>query len=242
MLWTTAACAHAPVAPPPATPQVINVAIPRSLEPLTSSLRICAGDQPGIALFVDDPPMASGSIADLSISLGNPPPSTGYPIPLAIEKLEVVLNRSNKIDAISTETLRNIFSGQISSWDKLGGQAGPIQVWDYPASDFLHNLFDQAVLRDSPVTSLANLAPSPSEMIASIEANRGAIGYLPAAWLSGEKVNAIKLDPESEPALLLPVVAISQYEPQGALRTFAACLQSGQGHAEIIKHYQAYTP
>lgn len=235
------ACAQAPVATAPATQQVITVALPASLDPLASGLKSCAADQPGLSLFIDDNSSETSSASDFNITFGEPISSAKFSASLAVEDVVVVLNRSNKLNALSTGDLRKIYSGQTSTWQELSSDLGEIQVWDYASSDPLHHIFDQAVLAGSPVTGKAYLAPDPSAMLDSISSNPVAIGYLPRAWVDNN-VTSIKLETDVSTALRLPVLVLASQEPQGILRTFVACLQTGKGHTIIMQHYQPANP
>ena len=236
------ACTQAPVASAPATQQVLTVALPASLEPFAAGLKSCAADQPGISLFIDDVNNETSSPSDLNITFGEPALPTKFSASLAVEDLVVVLNQANNLTALSTGDLRRIYAGQTTTWEELNTHPGEIQVWDYPGSDPLHHIFDQSMLNGSPVTGMAYLAPDPSAMLESISSNPEAIGYLPRAWLSGNKVYPIKLDTNVSTALRLPVLVLADQEPQGALRTFVACLQTGKGHTIIMQHYQPVKP
>ncbi len=236
------ACAHAPLATPPATQQIINVVLPASLEPLEAGLQSCAADQPGIALFVEDPNSEAASASDLAISLGEAANPAAYAAPLAVEDLVVVLNQANRLNLLAANSLRSLYTGQITKWDGLGNPLGAVQVWDYAISDPLHRVFDQAVLKGGPVTSLAYIAPSPADMLEALSSNPDAVGYLPRAWLTDNKVYAVDLDADVKAALHLPVLALASHEPQGVLRNFVACLQTGKGHSEIMKRYQPAKP
>ncbi len=236
------ACDHAPVASAPATQQVLTVALPASLEPIAAGLKSCAADQPGISLFIDDTNDETSSTSDFSITLGEPATPSGFSASLAVEDLVVVINQANKLMALSIDGLRRIYAGQTLRWEEISSHQGAIQAWDYPGSDPLHHVFDQAVLKGNPVTGMAYLAPDPSAMLESISSNSEAIGYLPRAWLSGNKVNLIKLETDATTSLRLPVLILAAHEPQGALRTFVACLQTGNGHTIIMQHYQLAKP
>ena len=242
LLFAGTACEQAPVASPPPTQQVIRVVLPASLGPLQAGLQNCAVDQPGIALFIEDPGSAAVSAPDLAISLGEAASATAYAAPLAAEDLVVVLNQANRLDSSTANSLRGLYTGQISKWDGLGNAKGTVQVWDYPVSDPLHHAFDQAVLKGNPVTSLAYIAPSPADMLEAVSANPQAVGYLPHAWLSQNKVTAVDIDEEIKTAFHFPVLAVASHEPQGALRAFVACLQTGKGHTLIMQHYQPANP
>jgi hypothetical protein len=241
-LLSGTACEHAPAASPPPTQQVINVALPASLEPLDTGLQSCAADQPGIALFVEDPKSPAAAAFDLTISLGEPSDPPAYAASLASEDLVVVLNQSNRLDALAVYSLHSLYTGQITKWDGLGSALGVVQVWDYAISDPLHQSFNQAVLKGSPVASLVFIAPSPAAMLEALSASPQAVGYLPHAWLTDNNVYAVNLAPETKAALHLPVLALAPQEPQGALRTFIACLQTGKGHTVIMQRYQPAKP
>ena len=242
LLCAGTACEQAPLASPPPTQQVIRVVLPASLGPLQAGLQNCASDQPGIALFIEDPGSADASAPDLAISLGEAASPTGYAALLAVEDLVVVLNQANRLDSLTANSLHDLYTGQISKWDDLGNALGAVQVWDYAVSDPLHHAFDKAVLKGSSVTSLAYIAPSPADMLEAVSANPQAVGYMPHAWLSQKKVYAVDLDADTKTAFHFPVLAVAAHEPQGALRTLVACLQTGKGHTFIMQHYQPANP
>jgi hypothetical protein len=240
------ACAQAPVATPPATQQVIRVQLPAALQPLAAGLQTCATAQPDAAVFIDEPGADSTTKPDLTISLGEPATAKTYAAPLASEDLIIVINTKNKLEALSTANLRSLYAGETTTWETVsaGSTLGEVQVWDYPASDSLHQIFMRDVLKDGSVTpavtSLANLAPTPAAMLEAISGSPQAIGYLPRAWFKGEQVHAIKVDTEVAAALHLPVLALADHEPAGALQTFVACLQTGKGQKDILAHYRPW--
>jgi hypothetical protein len=93
-------------------------------------------------------------------------------------------------------------------------------------------IFDQVVLQTQPLTSQAMLAPDPAAMLEAISKDENSIGYLPASFLlsSGSvnpgEVNLVQLDQPLETALDQPVVALTQAEPQGLLRSLLVCLEA----------------
>jgi hypothetical protein len=239
---TASACAHASTTQAPATQQAIIVSLPAALEPMSAGINQCAEDQPGIALFIDDTNDELSYRSDLSIDLGEPTTPAEFAALLASEDIVVILNHKNPLALLSTSDLLSIYTGQTTEWAKVGAYSGAIQVWDYPGSDPLHQAFDQAVLKGSLVSSMAYLAPTPSAMLESISSNPQAVGYLPRAWIKNDEVHALKLDADISASLHLPVLALAFHAPQGALRTFLACLQTGHGHTTIMQHYQAGKP
>jgi ABC-type phosphate transport system substrate-binding protein len=240
------ACAHVPITTPSATQQAIRILLPAALQPLAAGLQACAAAQPEIVVFVEETEADSAIPADLTISLGEPAAAPAYAVALASEDLLIVINPKNKLDTLSAANLRSLYVGEITTWENgrlgvsLGSLLGEVQVWDYPASDSLHKIFQRVVLKDGLVTSLASLVPTPAAMLEAISTNPQAVGYLPRAWLKGDQVHEINVDADVAAALDLPILALADHEPIGALRTFVACLQTGKGQTSILAHYRSW--
>jgi hypothetical protein len=87
-------------------------------------------------------------------------------------------------------------------------------------------------MQEQPVTTAAMLAPDPGAMLETISENIGTIGYLPGSFLATvdpsivSKVKIIQLEPILEAQLRQPVIAITQSEPTGLLRSLLVCLES----------------
>jgi hypothetical protein len=73
---------------------------------------------------------------------------------------------------------------------------------------------------------MAYLVPDPEAMVEAVRADPGAIGYLPASWLTNTAVRSITLETEVLHALLQPILVISHHEPQGLERILISCLQA----------------
>ena len=244
------ACTSAPIGTPPPTQQVIRVQLPVALQPLTAALQACAAAQPEAAVFINEPGADTHAVPDLTIRLGEPAAAQAYAVALASEDLLIVINPQNKLEALSAANLRSLYTGETTNWEtgrlgvSVGSPLGEVQVWDYPSSDSLHQIFLRLVLKNGSVTpavtSLASLAPTPAAMLAAISSSPQAVGYLPRAWLNDQQVRAVKVDADVAAALHLPLLALADHEPQGALRTFVACLQTGRGQTSILAHYRPW--
>jgi hypothetical protein len=69
-----------------------------------------------------------------------------------------------------------------------------------------------------PVTSLARLAASPQQMSDILNSEKNAVGLLPRHWQAGAAREVFRLADA-------PVLALTQSEPQGSIKTLIACLQ-----------------
>ena len=101
-----------------------------------------------------------------------------------------------------------------------------------PEGEPTRHIFDLAVMQNQLTSTEAMLAPDPGAMLEAVSQDRYAIGYLPGSFLTaGEpsftgKVKIIQLESSLEDLLRQPVVAITQGEPEGLLRSLLVCLEA----------------
>ena len=233
-------CLAPPTSTPPPPLQPVEVALTPALTPVQAALHTCALAQPEIALLLTETTASYLPVqtADLSLRLGPPADSTGFAAPLSEEQIVVITNPANPIATMKAGELRSVFNGENERWDELGGRKQSIQVWVYPEGDEISQVFRQAILAGKSFSSLALLAPDPSAMLEAVNGDSAAIGFLPKAWLQGG-VKAIQLDQVLQDSLHQPVLALSEAEPQGAVREFLYCLQSGPGQKVLSERYPA---
>jgi hypothetical protein len=223
---------------PVPTLQTLTITLTPAVQPLEDAIHRCAILQPDVALVVNELPAASigKTSADLAFQYGEVPRTAGFSAAIVQENLVIIIHPENPIKALDRSQLRNLFGGKVQSWDAVGGTSRPVHIWTYLQSDDARQVFDNAVLANSPLSSEAMLAADPSQMTHEIGADPDAIGYAPAAWLTPQ-VKALELRQDLLAELHQPVLALAPTEPQGAARHFLSCLQSGAGQAELIKKY-----
>ena len=143
----------------------------------------------------------------------------------------VMVNQANPLETLSAEQLRALWSGRLPTWQALGGGTEAVEVWTYAEGTALGERFEQAVMAGELTSSTAWLAPDPQAVLEAVAAEPGAIGYLPAAWLEGadnalaEAVRVIQVTTELDEAFRMPVLALTEADPQGALRSLLVCFQ-----------------
>jgi hypothetical protein len=231
-------CNSPPNVTPAPTAQTLTIAITPVLQPLGDALHRCAVAHPEIALIVNEAPASTieDNRADLAFRLGEPPGEIHYAAPVAWDQVVVILHPDNPVESLTGEDLLSLFTGHFSNWKEVGGPDREVIVWVFSPGDETHQIFDAAILQGETVSSLALLAPNSAAMLEGISSDPAAIGYLPKAWLTTE-VRTLQLDERTSSSLHHPVLALASAEPQGLVRTFLICLQSGEGQAEIKAIY-----
>ncbi len=102
---------------------------------------------------------------------------------VARDALTVSVNAQNPIcdimDDMSTETIRQIFSGEISTWDQVDASlpAETINVYIRDLSGGAYEVFQTAVMGESEVTASATQSASMTELATNIANDPWGIGY-----------------------------------------------------------------
>jgi len=97
----------------------------------------------------------------------------------AVDVIAMVVYKSNPVEDITLEQLRDIYLGQIANWSEVGGEDQPITVVVRGKNSGTRGAFDEIVL-DGQEPSSPNLqtAVAASDVAAMVSEDRNAIGYL----------------------------------------------------------------
>lgn len=115
---------------------------------------------------------------------------------VARDALTVSVNAENPIcdvtDDLSTDMIRQIFAGEITTWDKVDASlpAETINVYIRDLSGGAYEVFQKAVMGDSEVTASATQSASMTELATNIANDPWGIGY--AGFGAYTKANAEK--------------------------------------------------
>ncbi len=211
-----AACTAPPTAEPTITPRptptLLSIHLPTDLLFLTEPLAACAPADTGLLFFeAHIPPLPEGAHT-LTLWLGQPPEGV-FAAGLGLERISFIVNAQNPLESLTPGEARKIFSGEQGTW----GDGTPVEVWLPLEGSAARQIFDQVFL-SLPVSPEAYLSPSPAAAVEAVAANEGAIALIPEGWLT-PAVKAVG------PLADLPVLALTDGEPQGVLRVFVGCLQ-----------------
>jgi hypothetical protein len=139
----------------------------------------------------------------------------------------LIINTKNPVSALDETGLNELFGGSLPTWETLSPPNAvyvvSVQVWSYLPESELANI--AAGFLPGKITNAANLASDPGQVIKAVMNEPGAAGFVLNSWLvvEPEGVKMIALAGESLPRQI-PVLAITNSEPQGSLRTLLACV------------------
>ena len=189
---------------PQTPPIVVSVYSSSSAQPWLSDLYNCAASSSAVIRLSDSP-----SDADISLRIGAPKYLSDYAYQVDEEEVLIVTNRQSPVQNMSLEEVQLLFAG-------LGDPS--VQVWVYSSGEDVFEVFDQFVTKGRSVSSTAMLAVTPQQMSDVLNSEINAVGILPRHWKAGDVREVYSV-------AKVPVLAITQSEPQGEVNQLIGCLQ-----------------
>lgn len=98
--------------------------------------------------------------------------------PFAVDGVAVVLHPSNRIADLTRSQIQDIFSGQITNWQQLGGDNRSINIYSRDEASGTRAVFWKKCLAKGQVVDSANIVPSNGAMKMAISNDANAIGYV----------------------------------------------------------------
>jgi phosphate transport system substrate-binding protein len=167
---------------------------------------------------------------------------------IAIDGLAIILHPDNPLNQLDTEQLARLFSGEVKTWEEVGGKGGAIHLYARDDQSGTYDTFKELVLngRGKGLDSAAKRFESSEQLSDAVSSDRQGIGFIGLPYVRQAKAVAI-VDGQSQ--AMLPresLIATEDYPlsrrlffylpPTGknpwaqALTTFA---QSSEGQAIV---------
>ena len=132
---------------------------------------------------------------------------------IAIDGLAIILNPQNPLNALNTEQLAQVFNGEISTWEALGGIGGPIHLYARDDQSGTYDTFKELVLRlrGKPLAAGAKRFESSEQLSDAVSQDPQGIGFIGLPYVRQAKAVAI-VDGDSQPMLPLnSLIATEDY-------------------------------
>ena len=189
---------------PPPTPQVVSVYSSTFTQPWLTDVYACAANS-SVVISLSD----SAVEAQVVLQLGEPEFLASFAYQIDTEEILVVTNRVSPIQNLTLAEAQTLFMG-------LGDPT--VQVWVYDPAAEGQRVFDQFVMKERSVMSSARVAVNPQQMSDTLVNESNSVGILPRHWKAGDVREVYSVG-------VVPVLALTQAEPEGVVKSLLACLQ-----------------
>lgn len=132
---------------------------------------------------------------------------------IAIDGLAIILHPQNPLNTLNTEQLAQIFNGDVSTWEALGGLGGPIHLYARDDQSGTYDTFKDLVLRlrGKPLAPGAKRFESSEQLSDAVSQDPQGIGFIGLPYIRQAKAAAI-VDGDSQPMLPLnSLIATEDY-------------------------------
>ncbi len=168
--------------------------------------------------------------------------------PIAREPLAIIVNKSNPVNSLTLQQVRDIFAGKITNWKKVGGKNEQIAViTQLHCSDYTPNW--KGILTDASAFTKKRVdVKAQPEMAKTVFDYKNAIGHLEMTSVreSKNEVKILAIDgflPTSENMaqgkypLFAPLAIATKGEARGKVVTFIEYMRTNPNVAEAMKKY-----
>ncbi len=121
---------------------------------------------------------------------------------IAIDGLAIILNPQNPLNTLNTEQLAQIFNGEVSQWEDVGGVGGAIHLYARDDQSGTYDTFKELVLnrRGKPLATTAKRFESSEALSDAVSHDPHGIGFIGLPYVRQAKALAI-VDGDSQPML-----------------------------------------
>jgi phosphate transport system substrate-binding protein len=163
---------------------------------------------------------------------------------VARDGIAIVVNPESPVDDLTTEQLRQIYTGEATNWNQVGGPDAKITVLSRESSSGTYVFFQEHVLDKQDYAASVRLMPATSGIIQSVSQDEWTIGYVGLGYAeqAGGKVKVLRVDGvEASEANVLdgsypiarPLHLYTNGEPQGTVKKFVDFCLGEKGQAIV---------
>lgn len=165
---------------------------------------------------------------------------------IAYDCIVAIVNKNNRIENLTLEQLKGIYTGEIKNWKEVGGSDSEIIVVNRDEASGTRDAFKHLVLGDAEFVDTAIIQPGSGQVKSFVASTPQAIGYI-SLGVVDSSVKSLKID-GVEPTIenirngkygiKRKLYLITKGEPEGLAKKFIDYVLSERIQEKIVKeHY-----
>ena len=167
---------------------------------------------------------------------------------LARDGIAVITNPDNSISGLTKQQVRDIFSGNITNWNQVGGADKKIIVISREEGSGTRTAFEDMVMNKQLITSDAILQTSTGTIKTAISGTPYSIGYLSLGYTDANiktlAIDGIACTEENAKSGAYPIVRplyfLTKAQPDGVVKEFIDFCLGAEGQAIVVS--EGYLP
>jgi phosphate transport system substrate-binding protein len=116
-----------------------------------------------------------------------------YRVSVALDGIAVFLNKENPVKELSLAQLKSIYTGSITNWKEVGGEAHIIILYGRENNSGTYSFFKEHVLKNEDYADQTQTLPGTAAVVNAVSKDKYGIGYGGLAWASGVKFANVKM-------------------------------------------------
>ena len=161
--------------------------------------------------------------------------------------IAIAVHKDNKIENLTMEQLKDIFTGSIKNWKDVGGADADITIYSRESNSGTYAFVKEFVLGNAEYAQEALLMPSTGAIVEGLKQDKNGIGYIGLGYLSDE-VKAVPVSKSSDSKASLPsketvvsgeypvardLFVITAGEPEGVIGLYMDFIMGDEGQ-EVV--------
>jgi len=180
--------------------------------------------------------MSSRELREKELALGL------HALPVARDAIAVIVHPTNSLAGLTSEQVRDVFSGRIGDWSELGGRRARIVVVTREEGSGTRGAFEDLVMADTPIAAGALRQDSNGSVRVIVAGHPDAIGYI-SLGIVDQRVKALRLDEvtsttdsvvSGEYVLARPFLFLWKTEPPRAAKEFVDFVLGADGQELLV--------
>ncbi|MDF1811907.1 MAG: phosphate ABC transporter substrate-binding protein [Verrucomicrobiales bacterium] len=112
----------------------------------------------------------------------------------AYDMIGVIVNENSGVSTLTLEQVEGIFTGDITDWSEVGGQAGPISVYTRNTSSGTYKSFQELGMNKRDYGSDTQKMAGNEQIAEEVAKNANGIGYVGLAYTDKEGIKPVLVD------------------------------------------------